>query len=108
MPNTRCLEPFCPNAATYRGRCEAHASEREATTHPNREVYRSKRWQVARKKVLQRDGLTCYVCGGPGRQVDHVTPLSEGGAPYSLANLKVICATCHGRKSAREARNATY
>ena len=36
-------------------------------------------------------------------QVDHVTPLAEGGSD-DVANLQALCASCHAMKSAAEAR----
>lgn len=42
----------------------------------------------------------CWVCGGPASEVDHVKPLSKGGA-HMLSNLRPICKRCNVRKSAR-------
>jgi len=56
-----------------------------------------------RKKILQRDGYTCQICGaGPGDdapcepgkkvrlQVDHIQPISQGGTDDE-DNLRVTC-----------------
>lgn len=45
-------------------------------------------------------GNRCWICGGPFEQVDHVKPLSKGGA-HCLANLRPSCASCNNRKRAR-------
>jgi 5-methylcytosine-specific restriction endonuclease McrA len=39
----------------------------------------------------------CWLCGGPKDEVDHVKPLSKGGA-HALANLRPICAPCNREK----------
>jgi 5-methylcytosine-specific restriction endonuclease McrA len=36
------------------------------------------------------------------QEVDHITPLSEGGDPYRLEGLQGICSPCHWAKTARE------
>lgn len=36
-------------------------------------------------------------------EVDHITPVSEGGHPFDPANLWTLCEDCHGEKTAREA-----
>lgn len=41
----------------------------------------------------------CWMCGAEWSHVDHVKPLSKGGA-HILANLRPSCARCNLRKSA--------
>ena len=64
------------------------------------------RWARARAAALKRDGFRCVQCGrfgGRGLEVDHVTPISEGGAPFDLANLQSLCGwPCHADKTRRE------
>ena len=61
------------------------------------------RWELARRRVLIRDGYRCQSCGLPGRlEVDHVQPLKRGGSMYSLDNLQALCRACHIRKTAGE------
>jgi hypothetical protein len=56
-----------------------------------------------RREILQRDGGTCQMCGAaagedsgcePGRrcrlQVDHITPISQGGTD-DPSNLRAVC-----------------
>lgn len=38
----------------------------------------------------------------PATQVDHVTPISQGGDRTSGANLMSLCASCHSRKTRAE------
>ncbi len=44
-------------------------------------------------------GSRCWVCGGPYQAIDHVKPLSRGGADI-LANLRPICTSDNSRKNA--------
>lgn len=56
-------------------------------------------WSASRRKVL-RGSPTCYVCGEPATEVDHVLPRSSGGGETD--NLQAICLRCHRIKSSRE------
>jgi hypothetical protein len=45
-----------------------------------------------------RDGWRCQVpegetiCGAPARELDHIRPLSRGGAWFDPSNLRMACA----------------
>lgn len=115
-PIRLCLERGCRNAATGRGRCDGCRGDRERDRSRARrtgertaeavKLYHSQRWLNTRRKVLARDPI-CKVCDDAlSEQVDHVVPLSQGGDPYSLENLRGICVPCHARKSARESTQA--
>jgi 5-methylcytosine-specific restriction endonuclease McrA len=41
---------------------------------------------------------SCWVCGEPATAVDHVKPLSAGGA-HMLCNLRPICRSCNSAKN---------
>ena len=45
-------------------------------------------------------GGKCWICGALADSIDHVKPLSKGGA-HALANLKPACSPCNSRKRAR-------
>jgi 5-methylcytosine-specific restriction endonuclease McrA len=64
-------------------------------------LYRTKRWQITRRRVLFNHPL-CRECDRIATDVDHITPLAEGGDPYNLANLQPLCQRCHGRKTKAE------
>jgi 5-methylcytosine-specific restriction protein A len=58
-----------------------------------------RRWAALRLKILERDGWRCQV-RGPGctlvaDQVDHITPLANGGAKYDPTNLRAACTHCN-------------
>lgn len=60
-----------------------------------------------RKRILQRDKRTCYVCHKPGaNQVDHITPRHQGGTDTD-GNLAAIHERpCHLNKTLHEAQAA--
>lgn len=35
-------------------------------------------------------------------EVDHITPISEGGHPFDPANLQTLCSDCHQQKTSAE------
>lgn len=48
----------------------------------------------------------CQCCGwnltpGTRWEIDHIIPLALGG-PDTIANLQVLCVSCHGGKTARQ------
>jgi 5-methylcytosine-specific restriction endonuclease McrA len=43
-------------------------------------------------------GNRCWICAGQPDAIDHVKPLSKGGA-HVLANLRPICTPCNSHKS---------
>ena len=56
-----------------------------------------------RRNLLLRDDSTCQYCGhtGPAAEltVDHVVPMSRGGAGDEWENLVVACRKCNWRKA---------
>lgn len=64
-------------------------------------LYRTERWRKLSKELRGRH-RACQVCGAQGHLiVDHLRELKDGGAPFDLANLIVVCAKCHGTKTYR-------
>jgi 5-methylcytosine-specific restriction endonuclease McrA len=121
-PVTPCLEPTCGAWATYRGRCDRHAPEREKETHPRgvargraharagyaSRIYSSKRWLLTRRRKLARTPI-CEACDEVlATEVDHVVPIEDGGEPWAEANLSSLCSPCHGRKTMKEVRAREY
>lgn len=58
-------------------------------------------WRERREELKERYGDPYE--RGRRLEVDHVTPLSEGGHPFDPGNLQTLCGDCHADKSAREA-----
>lgn len=60
-------------------------------------------WWDLRDEVWARDKGRCRainggkVCGAPGSEVHHITPLSRGGS-NTKANLIVVCKPCHDKR----------
>jgi 5-methylcytosine-specific restriction endonuclease McrA len=73
-----------------------------------RDIYNTSRWgkMVARRKAEHPICMQCHAA--PTACTDHITPLSQGGAPYDEANLQELCHTCHQRKTREEAEAAKW
>lgn len=56
-----------------------------------------------RRNLLLRDDMTCQYCGHVGAPseltIDHVVPVSRGGAPDTWENQVVACRRCNWRKA---------
>ena len=56
-------------------------------------------WRAMRKLILQRDGWQCQIrlagCTHDATQVDHITPLDDGGARLDPLNLRAACTHCN-------------
>lgn len=108
MPFRLCKAPLCSSPATYRAYCRRHAQERErAINRPGYSLYRTKRWKLLRKRVLYENPL----CQAPGCEdiatdVDHITPLFDGGPPLDRSNLQALCKRHHSLKSRQERARA--
>ena len=61
-----------------------------------------KAWERVRLSVLDRDNYRCRVCGAPGFEVDHITPMESGGAALDMGNLQTICRSDHIDKTRGE------
>jgi 5-methylcytosine-specific restriction endonuclease McrA len=104
MPTKLCSSPGCPNPATYRGHCKAHARQVNRATHPNKAIYGSKRWLMLRRRVLFEQPICACGCGRLTEDVDHITPIERGGAPFERTNLQGLTHSCHSAKTAAELR----
>lgn len=52
------------------------------------------KWQRVRHAVLTHNPLCCF-CSDVATLVDHITPLSQGGARLDVRNLRPVCRDCH-------------
>jgi 5-methylcytosine-specific restriction protein A len=94
-----CNVPGCPRHADRRGKCTPHAAAAEAQRGTAAARGYDSAWQRRRLEVLERDDWTCRI-GGPrcrvsATTVDHIIPLSEGGARLDPANLRAACSPCN-------------
>jgi 5-methylcytosine-specific restriction enzyme A len=104
-----CIEPQCKNLVTYRGRCPTHSKDENRRQHSNPgRMYSTRRWQILRRHILERDGYTCVDCGAfNANEVDHITPWQDGGAKWDQANLITRCKRCHSEKTMLEVKART-
>ena len=62
----------------------------------------NERWRGVRRSILDARRC-CQKCGSFDRlEVDHIVPESEGGSALDLANLQVLCHSCHKEKTRQE------
>jgi 5-methylcytosine-specific restriction endonuclease McrA len=52
------------------------------------------------RDILDRHDYRCAVCLAPAEHLDHVLPLSRGGA-HAVPNLRPLCAPCNLSKGAK-------
>ncbi|MCX4661488.1 HNH endonuclease [Streptomyces uncialis] len=119
-PPSRCTDPGCAAFATRRGRCDDHQPIPWAGRDNKAARYgiSSGRWRTLKRHTGRRDHDTCHRCGtteaellradpdAEPLELDHITPIGEGGAAEDPANLGLICAPCHEIKSKQEAARA--
>lgn len=69
-------------------------------------------WQQVRKRAIASKDHVCALCGNEldmdakpytprACEVDHIIPISRGGAPYDIDNLQLLCHKCNRQKSNR-------
>lgn len=95
--------------------CQAAASKkvRSGSTHRRRAAKFGCDYQVVdKRKVFERDGWKCYLCGCDtpkemsgttndfAPELDHVVPLAGGGA-HSYENTRCACRACNRSKGAK-------
>lgn len=64
--------------------------------------YQSPAWRAKVAEIKARRGAWCERCGSRNRVVlDHVRERRDGGADLDDANLELLCAGCHAKKTAQ-------
>jgi len=70
-----------------------------------RDFFMQTDWKRVRAVVYERDGHICMICGKYVKKdafhVDHIRPISKGGAEFALENLRLTCGSCNLSKSAK-------
>lgn len=102
-PASPCLQPGCPNFATYRGYCPDHARQvnsEAGNRKAGREVYNRKRWKRLRKAKLGANPI-CERCQATlATEVHHVEGVEHDA--WNIEGLESLCAPCHSRETRRE------
>lgn len=66
--------------------------------------YRSPEWRTLIASVIAERGRRCQDCGRTGCRIfgDHVVELQDGGPALDPRNLRLLCGSCHTRKTTAE------
>jgi len=61
--------------------------------------HNDRRWRRLQRAKLSREPI-CECCRvAVATCVDHVTPISKGGAMWAWDNLQSLCQSCHSKKT---------
>jgi 5-methylcytosine-specific restriction endonuclease McrA len=61
---------------------------------------RRREWRERREAAKERYGDPYDL--GKSMEVDHITPIADGGHPFDPGNLQTLCEDCHSEKTATE------
>lgn len=111
--NAAYCSPECRRKHVNRATAARHKRNGHAGTHRKRARNYGCAYDpsVTLTRLIERDGLTCYICGkqcdpndlswgssGPNKPtLDHVVPLAKGGG-HVWGNVKVCCGECNSAK----------
>jgi len=86
----------------------AKKQERPATQYSKGvgDFYSSSAW-IKLRNLKRRLNPLCENCEKlglltPFHTIDHIKPISEGGAPLDMDNLQTLCKQCHAIKTGKE------
>lgn len=119
-----CLTPGCPNL-THEARCpkcktkhSRNHDARRGSAHARGYTYRWQKYaaRFKRQYPLCGQGPQAERTGEPtgclergivtaAREVDHITPVSQGGEFWDSGNHQSLCRACHSSKTLREQRH---
>ena len=67
--------------------------------------YLSPEWKALVASIIKQRGRKCERCQAQGYVIgDHVKEIRDGGALLDESNIMLLCAKCHGRKTAQAKR----
>lgn len=67
--------------------------------------YSSVAWLRTRDAYRAKNPL-CEKCSQPMYYVDHIVPISQGGAKHDFNNLQSLCKSCNAKKTAGQKTNS--
>ncbi|WP_414629057.1 HNH endonuclease [Streptomyces xanthochromogenes] len=105
-PPSRCSEGGCGELTTQ-GRCEAHQRKAWANRSKAWGAGSTRKWREFRAQRLAAEPQCRWCSAKRSLEVDHITPLSEGGSKWDPANVQTLCEACHEVKSAQDRRRRT-
>ena len=74
--------------------------------------YHTTTWRKFRQMFLFEHPLCthCHTKGKitPATEVDHITPIAEGGDRLDEGNCQALCHSCHSRKTMKELNRKRY
>jgi 5-methylcytosine-specific restriction endonuclease McrA len=92
-PKRRSFNPDGSQGRSNWARYTAKYPERQA-------LYKSNAWRWARLQQLRREP-NCRICGEKAIAVDHIIPISQGGADLDANNLQSLCRRHHNTNDGR-------
>lgn len=65
--------------------------------------YTSAPWLNLMASIKRERGARCQDCGRSGVRIfgDHIIELKDGGAALDRRNVRLLCGSCHTRKTAK-------
>jgi 5-methylcytosine-specific restriction endonuclease McrA len=115
-PNHPCSQPGCA-ALVPPGtrRCPRHPAIATLRQQPYQRpgahaFYGTMEWKQFRAQVLELRGKQCVRCGRvtDSPHLDHVVPISAGGAPLDEQNVRVLCHNCHSGRTLGDIKRRNY
>ena len=68
-------------------------------------LYQSPDWRSFARRMVQKLGGVCSVCGSTSRvTADHIREIKDGGSRFDEQNIQLLCARCHNKKTAAARR----
>lgn len=109
-PAKPCCKPGC-GSLTHERFCASHAQQHQQQYDKARGSSAARgygwKWQQRRKRWLQKHPLCVWMesegmmCQRPATDVDHIVPMSAGGADDE-SNYQSLCHAHHSKKTATE------
>ena len=67
--------------------------------------YQSAEWKALVKAEIAKRGRKCEKCAATGYVIgDHIIEIKDGGPKLDPLNVRLLCAKCHGAKTAAAKR----
>ena len=92
------------NASGYCDRCESAGRNESVLARSRKQTdpfYLSPAWRKFRRWWIMRNPV-CARCDRPAEMVDHIIPISAGGAKLDVGNVQSLCWRCHASKTGVE------